>query len=205
VLTQSQAGKQQRPGGRSAVVRQKVLDATLQVLAGGGIGSLSVESIAQVSGVHKTTIYRRWGDCGALVKEAVAEQENRIAPVADTGTLRGDLQALAEAYGAYFSDPVSVAIGRLIVAQRDSDHELGRWMDEYWHSRTERYQTILARAVARGEIRDTALTEVVVELLIAPIVTRALLTQLPLESHFLEQLADAAHLFLLARAGGQPQ
>ena len=188
--------KQQRPGGRSAQVREKVLAATLEVLVSGGVSSLTVEAIAKQSGVHKTTIYRRWGDCGALVKEAVAEQENSIATIPNTGTLKSDLQALAEAYGDYFSNPASVAIGRLIVAQRENDHELGQWMDEYWRSRTNLYEDILQRAVDRGELRNTDATKIVLELLIGPVVMRVLLTHQPLEREFLEQVADSVYAYL---------
>lgn len=189
--------KRRRPGGRSAENRQKVLDATLAVLIDSGVEGLSVENIARVSGVHKTTIYRRWGGCGTLVTEAIAEQENAIAPIPNTGSLRGDIAALARAYADFFADPSVVAISRLIVAQRGRQQELGQWMDDYWRSRATLYRDILERAVSRGELRDSSATHLTLELLIGPIAMRALLTALPMEEEFLEQLVAAVYGYLL--------
>ncbi|MEV3975004.1 helix-turn-helix domain-containing protein [Streptomyces sp. NPDC050698] len=50
----------QRPGGRSARVRKAVLAATAAELSERGFAAMTIEDIAARSGVHKTTIYRRW-------------------------------------------------------------------------------------------------------------------------------------------------
>uniref|UniRef100_UPI000B1D4F1A TetR/AcrR family transcriptional regulator n=1 Tax=Streptomyces atriruber TaxID=545121 RepID=UPI000B1D4F1A len=50
-----------RPGGRTARTRAAVRDAVLSGLADHGYPGLTVEYVADHSGVHKTTLYRRWG------------------------------------------------------------------------------------------------------------------------------------------------
>ncbi len=50
-----------RPGERTAHTRAAVFDATLAELVSEGYARTSVKAIATRSGVHKTTIYRRWG------------------------------------------------------------------------------------------------------------------------------------------------
>ena len=53
-----------RPGGRSSRVRAAVLGATLEALVQGGYEALSIAEVAARSGVHESTIYRRWGTKG---------------------------------------------------------------------------------------------------------------------------------------------
>ena len=57
-------------------------------------------SIAQRSGVHKTTVYRRWATKEALVADALRERSRVAVPIPDTGSLLGDLTALARAVAA---------------------------------------------------------------------------------------------------------
>ena len=62
-----------------------------------GYESLNVEDVAQRAGVHKTTVYRRWPTKAELVADAVRERSADRVEVPDTGSLAGDLQALARA------------------------------------------------------------------------------------------------------------
>ena len=74
-----------RPGGRTARTRAAVLAAVIEELTDHGWDQLSVESVAQRAGVHKTTVYRRWRDKNTLVAEALkAAAESRIQ-MPDTG------------------------------------------------------------------------------------------------------------------------
>ena len=60
-----------RPGGRSALVRARVLEATVDALAADGFGGLQMESVAAAAGVNKTTLYRRWRTRSALDRKSV--------------------------------------------------------------------------------------------------------------------------------------
>ena len=64
-----------RPAGRARPeIRAAVLAATLAELTENGYAALTVDNVARRSGVHKTTIYRRWKDREGLVADAVAER-----------------------------------------------------------------------------------------------------------------------------------
>src|SRR5687768_13717083 len=69
-----QAPRRRRPGGRAARVRAAAIAATLAELAESGYTALSLERVAQRAGVHKTTLYRRWGSREELVLEAMLER-----------------------------------------------------------------------------------------------------------------------------------
>ncbi|MEU4828600.1 TetR family transcriptional regulator, partial [Actinomadura sp. NPDC023710] len=49
-----------RPGGRTARTRAAVLAATQGELEEAGYAGLTLEKVAERSGVHLATLYRRW-------------------------------------------------------------------------------------------------------------------------------------------------
>ena len=94
VMTQQQT--MQRPGGRSARVRDAVHEAVLALLRDRSWEELSIPAVADRSGVHQATIYRRWRSMPVLLDDVVAEHVTRSFALPDTGSLRGDLLAYAE-------------------------------------------------------------------------------------------------------------
>ena len=79
---------------RSSQLDQRILAAARAALAAGGYHELSMEAVARAAGVGKQTVYRRWPRRPLLVIDAVLGARRR-APVPDTGTLAGDLAAVA--------------------------------------------------------------------------------------------------------------
>src|SRR5262249_25450556 len=88
------------------VAATAVRDATLAELTEHGYAGLTVENVAERSGVHKTTIYRRWGGVDGLIVNALdlAAQDNWAPP--DTGSLEGDLTGFVHEVLEIFNDPV---------------------------------------------------------------------------------------------------
>src|SRR5437879_8491674 len=85
-----------RLGGRSARVRAAVLHAAFAELGEKGYDGFSMEAVARRSGVHKTTVYRRWPTRDALVIDALDSRSDRHSPIPCTGSLRVDLRVFAE-------------------------------------------------------------------------------------------------------------
>src|SRR5512144_909234 len=85
-----------RPGGRSARVRASVLEAAFAVLRETGSEAFSIADVAARSGVHETSIYRRWGTKSALILEASLHFAQGAIAIPDTGALRTDLIALLD-------------------------------------------------------------------------------------------------------------
>lgn len=82
-----------RPGGRSARVQESVHTATRELLEAHERSSVTVPMIAARAGVTPSTIYRRWGDLSALLADVALERMRPDSEPANTGSLRGDLQA----------------------------------------------------------------------------------------------------------------
>jgi len=79
-----------RPGGRTARTRRAVHDAVRELLSEPG-AELSVPAVSARSGVHETTIYRRWHTIESLVLDVALERVTEESPVPATGDLRADL------------------------------------------------------------------------------------------------------------------
>ena len=79
-----------RPGGRTARTRRAVHDAVRELLSEPGT-ELSIPAVAARSGVHETTVYRRWRTIESLVLDVALERVTAESPVPATGDLRADL------------------------------------------------------------------------------------------------------------------
>jgi AcrR family transcriptional regulator len=80
----------ERPGGRTARTRGAVLAATRELLASGE--EPTIAEVAARSGVHATTIYRRWRTVESLVLDVAVEDVTAESPVPATGDLEADLR-----------------------------------------------------------------------------------------------------------------
>jgi AcrR family transcriptional regulator len=177
-----------RTGGRSARVRTSVLEATVDVLSEGGFDTLSIRDIAKRAEVHESSIYRRWGTKSNLVSDALLSRAGLEIPTPDTGSLREDLLALISAVAAFISTPLGENFVRMALRQDLSNSDAAR--DKYWTDRFTRGSVILDRAEDRGELRAGVDRFLTLELLVAPLYLRLLLTNEPLSDNILKRIVD---------------
>lgn len=104
-----------RPGGRSARVRAAVHRAVEELLAEGGMPAVTFPAVAERSGVHPSTIYRRWSDVGELLSAVTLSRFTGDLVVPETGSLRGDLEHWLASVAADLSDEDSVALTRAAI------------------------------------------------------------------------------------------
>ncbi|MFB7381596.1 TetR/AcrR family transcriptional regulator [Kitasatospora purpeofusca] len=188
-----------RPGGRAARVRQAVLAAALEVLAEEGVARFGIAAVAARAGVNETTVYRRWGTREKLVLDAMLAGSTEGIPVPDTGDVRTDLAAFARALADYLATPTGRGVARA-AALSSEDPELAEAWHAFWRSRLDQAGVIVDRAVERRELPAGTEAALALELLCAPIQTRALLGHRPIEPDLPERLADAVLDGLRGRA-----
>jgi len=188
-----------RPGGRSARVRGAVRDATLAELGDRGYAALTVEGVAARSGVHKTTVYRRWGNVAGLIADALEMAGGEPWPVPDTGTIEGDLRALARLVADGFADPREGPVSTAFISAALQDADAARALHAFFLARHEQSSVIVTRAVARGELGAEADPAEVVRATVAPVYYRLFISREPVDAAVADRAAVAA--LAAARAG----
>src|SRR5437879_9804631 len=92
-----QAPPRSGPGRpRRSATDHAILLATRRILAKGGVHGLTIEGVAQRSGVAKTTIYRRWRSKEDLALAALLEVIQREPPARLLGSTQAALRAYLE-------------------------------------------------------------------------------------------------------------
>ena len=177
-----------RTGGRSARVRSDVLAATTAILLDDGLDAATITAIAERSGVHHTSIYRRWGDRAALICDALLDAVDTAVPVRDTGDLRDELTHMLDDVLALYQSPLGNV---LLGAMRSSDLSLTQLGDAYFGARLEHCASIAEHAKARGELPSTADYRLIFELLMGPFLARALLSGADIKSLDSTAVVDA--------------
>src|SRR5215469_16866121 len=177
--------------GSSLTPREaELLSITLQVLRETGYDKLTVDEVVARAHASKTTVYRRWPSKAELVGAAFAHRtrgEFGIPP--DTGTLRGDLLALAEMI-ARVADEYGRAIAGILAAGERSPRLRELLAKDLYDERRGQVQGVLGRAATRGEIAQQAISDGLWDVLPAYILFRTLLDERPVPPATLRALID---------------
>jgi AcrR family transcriptional regulator len=178
-----------RVQGRSARVVEAILQAVAEELGRVGYADLRIEDVATLSGVNKTTIYRRWPQKSELVIAAV-ERLNPVPEVFDTGSLRGDLLALLHDMRARITDtPVGRGIVRMVQAER-AHPEVSGMLRRIRVKHTAARRAIFERAVSKGEIPASSDCALLAELTVVPLISRLVHFSQDADDDFLRIQAD---------------
>ena len=190
-----------RAGGRrlDASRDAAIASAVVEVLGRAGYAGLTMDAVATAAGVGKATIYRRWSSKAELLLSVMDVVGAPVLEVPDTGCLREDLIAVLTEVVELFGGPSGRAIRSLLgaviddpVLQEGSRRlPLANW-DAAW-------ETVVARAVERGEIPAGAGQSLAAEVGPAVLALRWLVTGRPLDSTVVTDLVDRVVLPLLQR------
>lgn len=136
----------------SAELSEQLLDVAADILAEEGWGRLNSDRVAARARAGKAGIYRRWPTMAALARAAVGRSRLVTTPE-DTGSVRGDLRALAERWTLPLDREERAAAS--IVGAARYDEQLRAGLDEALvQPLAEAVAVIGERAQARGESID---------------------------------------------------
>ena len=175
---------------RGEHVRQTVLAAAFDELVANGFDGATVAGVAKRSGVHETTVYRRWATRENLLVAALLERSADAIPAPDTGSIKGDLLAIVREVLSYVGSPAGTAILRAAMLPVDDAYTEAR--KDFWAHRLDALEPVVARGIERGELRAGTDGRLLLEILIAPIHGRLLLTGEPVGDELAERLVDIA-------------
>ncbi len=174
-----------------------IASAVVEVLGRVGYAGLTMDAVALAAGVGKATIYRRWSSKAELLLSVLDVVGAPGLQAPDTGGLREDLIAVLTEVVELLGGSSARAIRSLLGAVIDDPvlHEgcrrlpLANW-DAAW-------ETVVTRAVQRGEVPAGAARSVAAEVGPAVLVLRWLVTGRPLDDAVVTELVDRAVLPLL--------
>ncbi len=184
-----------RPAG-AAVLQENVTSAITAAafgeLAEAGYARMSMEAVARRAGVGKAALYRRWDSKDAMLTDLVARAVREHALIhADTGTLRGDVDAYLRATFRELSNPLVSRIAPDFLAESPRNPPLAAALRKVIATpRREVADAMLSRAIDRGELPADLDHDLALDLLAAPLGFRLLITQGVTDDDYLRRLTD---------------
>ncbi|MBO8186632.1 TetR-like C-terminal domain-containing protein [Streptomyces spirodelae] len=182
-----------RPGGRTARTRAAVLAAAWEELDRRDFASLTIDLIAQRSGVHAATIRRRWRTVEGVISD-ILSQHGETIPVPDTGSLRQDLHALARSIADFYTPPRNQRLVEAVVTAAVREPGAAEVLHNVFGDRIRRVAVMVERAAERGEVAADTDGEEVIAALGAPFYYRLLMTRRPVDAELAHRSAEAAYL-----------
>jgi AcrR family transcriptional regulator len=206
---------------RVARTRAAVLGAAIDLLAERGYAGFSVEGVVERTGIAKTTLYRHWPTRDDLLAAAIARLDGAgldgsgldgsrldsaglggAGSLPDTGSVRQDLLDLqARRVRAARTTQWERCMPALVEAAAHHP-ELAEVIARLTGQILAQIETLLARGVERGELRDGLDPQLAASVLIGPIVFRRLLLH---EAPTLQRVADVIDLLMQGIAVQRPR
>lgn len=177
---------------RTAATDAKILDATRELLAEGGVRALTVEGVSAVSGVAKTTIYRRYRSKEELALAVLIDMVRTVSTVPDLGEARAELVHFVAATLDVLGGTLMGRVMQGLVSDlADDEHLAVSFREQVVALRVFEVSRLLARGTARGELREDLDVELVHELLFGPVYYRLFLSGEPLDPSYAQRIVDA--------------
>ncbi len=141
------------PRQLSARAHEEALQAALKLIAERGIENVSVDAIAQESGVSKATLYKHWENKEALCLDAIAQVQTHLPRSAAGDPKRALIRLLRGLAGT--GKPSSLAAIAPKIAGYAATHPAFRnaWRDRIERPRRARVRDLIERAVREGQLR----------------------------------------------------
>ncbi|AEN13862.1 MULTISPECIES: TetR/AcrR family transcriptional regulator [unclassified Streptomyces] len=129
---------------------QELYTAVLDLLRESGYDSLTMEGVAARTRCGKSTLYRQWGSKPELVVAALHATSRTLPSTIDTGSLRGDLYAVAATFDD--TDRDTALMHALTHAALQSPELLCALRETLIAPSIAAIDTMVKRAIERGEI-----------------------------------------------------
>lgn len=175
---------------RDPAINEVILTATRNLLIDVGYTNLSMEAVAARAGVSKPTLYLRYPTRAVLVFEAIFGK-TKVRAMPDSGNIRADLQEAYDWAVEEFNAPEARAALPGLLAEVSANPELAQLIrtvvigPEYGRVRGQ-----LELAQQRGEIRDDADLDLVIDAFIGTALARVTLLDRPLDHAYSERLVN---------------
>ena len=180
-----------RTAGAPLAPRDRVLEAASELLRTEGYTRLTMERVAALSGVAKTTLYRHWPTKAALCMELYLEVAGRELVDPDTGDVAEDLKHIVNSVVRLQTRTVAgpALLGMIAEAQINPGTR-DAFIAEFADRRREITRIVLRRAIERRQVRADVDIEVVIDAIGGAVTFRMLQGHAPLNRKFADALVD---------------
>jgi AcrR family transcriptional regulator len=179
------------PEGNSRTQRTDaaILAATRELLAERGVAALTIEGVAERSGVAKTTIYRRWHDKDELALAVLIDSTESIRTPPDVGDTRKELLTFVNTATRVITESGAFAGLASEIATRP---ELAQtYQERVVKLRLAEIGEVIARGIQRGDLQPDTNVRLVHELLVGPRIYRLLFSGAALDRRHAAAVVDA--------------
>jgi AcrR family transcriptional regulator len=177
--------------------RTAICDAVFALLGEVGYDRMTMDAVAARAHASKATIYRGWPSKPELVMEAIEHRYGGVMQPPDTGSLRGDLFAqLGTVCAAASGEDGAIFTGLFTAATHNVELAEVMYRCAY-ETKHEMYESMLERAVQRGEVPAGTRADLLHEVLHAMVMSRRMWQNGPLDEAFIARLVDGVLLPML--------
>jgi AcrR family transcriptional regulator len=145
---------------RGEELEQAILQAGCDQLVDAGYAGFTIDAVAERAHTSRSVVYRRWADRDELLDASVSYGLNLgRMPLPDTGSLRGDMLALLRQTNAARSSLAPLLSVLMGAYYADSGRTFAEMRQRAFGERSgQSIETLLQRAIARGEVDPARLT-----------------------------------------------
>jgi AcrR family transcriptional regulator len=158
---------------RSPLADEAILRAAVELCAEEGFEGTNVEAVASRAGVGKATVYRRYPNRIGLVVAAATDVCGCLVDDVDTGSVLEDLRLVAHGIVRTLHSELTRAVLAQIVSGAARNVELRDAQRRFIAPRRAVALDVIRRGIARGELRPDADSELMTDLVGAPLFHRA--------------------------------
>jgi AcrR family transcriptional regulator len=178
-----------RPGRpRSRQADEAILEAGRQLVAEVGYSRMSMEQVARRAGVGKDTLYRRWPSKLVLVRDGILRSAMEAVPVPETDDPRRDLVMYLTRVAEFGITTTFGSVVAGMVGEAYRNPELATAFQEWAGSRRTTVEALLRRVLRRQGSDDLPDFEMEVDLLLAPLYYRRLVSGAPVDGDMFDAL-----------------
>jgi AcrR family transcriptional regulator len=167
--------------------RATVLGVAAELLLERGFAGVSVDEITRRSGVAKTTIYRHWPTRGDLLRDACSSIGTPLE-IPDTGSFEGDVTSLLTSLAHLLRSEKWTSVLPSVIDAAERDPDIAAVYSRLQEGYSAPLQSIIQRAMQRGELSKTTDAALLVAALTGPLFYRRWFSREPLTSAFAKQI-----------------
>lgn len=179
---------------------KKVLKTTASLLRKHGYRQLTIDMVANESGVARSTLYRHWPNIAELVISAFDSAIGPNPPVPDLGDIRSNLIFVYTRFPSILKRSLWGSVMPSIIEASKTDPRFSGLLERLVDQRRESGRLIFQRAIEAGEIHPDSKYEWAIDALTGAYYHRLLMTGASLkEEGMAEWLVDAVLYQMLVR------